>query len=667
MAVTAESPSPALPRLRSGQRAPERLLAAARPVGAPQMAFVRSWAEGLDLVAAWNRLLHTDGVGDARRARGELQRLLDELRALARAHGRPELAALLRRDPEAMVDSGPAPPSLDEFAQRHPPDFYSQAELAELHAAEFGRSDARSAARRRQRLRVRLLAALQWLEQVGSRAPQPSDAVSAWLEERVARRLAVVGIRTLGELQFWIRSNGFHWHRQVPRLGPQGAARIVRWMQAHAATLGALPALALRPPAQVDKRAATPAPCIGIVPLERFVAPADRDGSRGLNRAALSRCRLAANDDLAAIQAWLQLRTPGSHTWRAYRKEAERLLLWSVLVRGKAMSSLEGDDCLAYQRFIATPPTEWTGVSGTPRWSDAWRPFAGPLSASSQASAVAILRGLCAWLVRAQYLAFNPWDDAPARPTALPSAPLRAFTPPQWSLVQDWITRTLAAAPAPARPRLQRLQFLLDFGSMTGLRLAELAAARLGWLQLEALDEADEADDAAGAEDGVALTWSIRVPGKRGQWREVPLPAAAMRSLRTWLLQRGLNADPRANDPDLPLLSRLDGGGALSAARIYDVLCDGFERCALALQGRDSEAAERIRQGSTHWLRHTYGAHTIARGVPQDVVQAALGHQSPAMTAVYVRSERSTAHRAVQAAFQVAEAPAPAVTKRQRR
>ena len=92
---------------------------------------------------------------------------------------------------------------------------------------------------------------------------------------------------------------------------------------------------------------------------------------------------------------------------------------------------------------------------------------------------------------------------APARPTALPSAPLRAFTPPQWSLVQDWITRTLAAAPAPTRPRLQRLQFLLDFGSMTGLRLAELAAARLGWLQLEALDRSRYAQPGrAGIERG---------------------------------------------------------------------------------------------------------------------------------------------------------------------
>ena len=66
-----------------------------RRLGHPQMAFVRSWAEGLDLTQSWNRYLYVDGAADARRARGELQRLLDELRNLARAHGRPDLFLLL--------------------------------------------------------------------------------------------------------------------------------------------------------------------------------------------------------------------------------------------------------------------------------------------------------------------------------------------------------------------------------------------------------------------------------------------------------------------------------------------------------------------------------------------------------------------------------------------
>ena len=47
------------------------------------------------------------------------------------------------------------------------------------------------------------------------------------------------------------------------------------------------------------------------------------------------------------MQAWLRLRLAGSHTWRAYRKEAERFLLWAVMERRRALSSLDGDDCVA--------------------------------------------------------------------------------------------------------------------------------------------------------------------------------------------------------------------------------------------------------------------------------------------------------------------------------
>jgi site-specific recombinase XerD len=78
---------------------------------------------------------------------------------------------------------------------------------------------------------------------------------------------------------------------------------------------------------------------------------------------------------------------------------------------------------------------------------------------------------------------------------------------------------------------------------------------------------------------------------------------------------------------------------------------DRFAHSAADLHATDPRAAERIREGSTHWLRHTYGAHTIARGVPQDVVQAALGHESLATTSIYVRSEKARQHRELQAAF----------------
>jgi site-specific recombinase XerD len=445
----------------------------------------------------------------------------------------------------------------------------------------------------------------------------------------------LVGIRTLEELAFWIRTKGFKWHRSIPRIGPEGAARIVRWLGEHEATLGALPSPALAPLSQINTTALTPPPRIGIVPLERFTPPSGRDGSQGTNRAPTARCKLAAANDYEAIEAWLRLRVQGTHTWRAYRKEGERFLLWAVLERRKALSSLDGDDCVAYRDFLAAPGSEWSGPRNAQRWSEAWRPFEGPLSVRSQAAAMTIVRSLCAWLVRRQYLDSNPWDDVPARPDA-PSMPqLRALTQKQWSLVQDWLAEELARAPSPA---LHRLQFLLNFGYMTGMRLAELAAAKLGWLRHEQLDDGEWA-------------WSIMVLGKRNKWREVPLPDPAVYALRASLAMRNLNPDPLDNNPETPLISKLAQEAPLSEARIYDILVDGFGRCAKHVWDQDRRAAERIREASTHWLRHTYGSHSAARGVPQDVLQANLGHESLATTSIYVRAEKARKHRAMQQAF----------------
>ncbi len=58
-----------------------------------------------------------------------------------------------------------------------------------------------------------------------------------------------------------------------------------------------------------------------------------------------------------------------------------------------------------------------------------------------------------------------------------------------------------------------------------------------------------------------------------------------------------------------------------------------------AAGGRGSAA-----EGSTHWLRHTHGTHTIAAGVPADVVQNNLGHASIATTGIYVHSEKKRRH-----------------------
>ena len=66
-----------------------------------------------------------------------------------------------------------------------------------------------------------------------------------------------------------------------------------------------------------------------------------------------------------AIRAWLGARARAAHTARAYRKEAERLLLWSTVLRGKPMSSLDAQDCAAYRAFLAAEVDRVLAATGS--------------------------------------------------------------------------------------------------------------------------------------------------------------------------------------------------------------------------------------------------------------------------------------------------------------
>ena len=60
-------------------------------------------------------------------------------------------------------------------------------------------------------------------------------------------------------------------------------------------------------------------------------------------------------NDQKAIESWLATKSGSPHTSRAYRKEAERLILWAIVERGRALSSLTTEDAIAYRAFLRHP------------------------------------------------------------------------------------------------------------------------------------------------------------------------------------------------------------------------------------------------------------------------------------------------------------------------
>jgi integrase len=533
---------------------------------------------------------------------------------------------------------------------------------------------------------------LRMVEQASTLAaavPALDHGVGLWFRPLVTKRLVGEGINTLGQLIAYCNSHGGSWWRSVPRIGPHRARVMVAWLRRHERTLGA------KVDADVDSRALVPGSdlhnvvVIGgtveeprLAPFERLAIPTALSGEQGSNRAR-EFAFIRAQHDLAAVHAYLNRYRDRPPTLRVYTKEIERLVLWLVVVRGVALSSMTVEDCEAYKDFLKGPVESFVGPKRS-RTSGRWRPFTPEgLSADSQAYAVRAIRAAFAWLTTVRYLAGNPWSAVtdPATVTKEVSVQVdRALSADLWAMVRRALDQRcgdqlLNETPEQVRQwRTARAAILLMGES--GLRREEAAHARREDLRPVRHAAPVKAGKKAG-EGGAAQVeiWALSVVGKRRRQRTVPVSAATLRALRAHWADRGENFD--AARDDAPLIAPLVIPATLSARAKHgnedgnrgedptEVRSDGDDRAQakrayapdalarLVRQGIKQIAGELLREGvlshdahaqlletSAHAFRHTFGTRAVARDMPIDVVQRILGHASLQTTSIYVRAER---------------------------
>ena len=532
-------------------------------------AFMRAVVQGIDVRSSWDRYVRVEGEGsDQRLVRSTIAWIRDEFAAAAKREDRHGTARLVRIDISKIADGSHELPSLEAFAESRGIEEFSQTEQTTAFEAEYGKASARQ--KRRAKLIARQLDALRWLEGLIAQSPRAGDAVAAWLNPALANHLEAADIFTLAQLVERINGIGRRWYASIKAMGEGKAQRIVEWLRELESPHGHSIELQLgrhvvlpRSKLYAHELQAVVAPASDIRPLEKFIVPAELDGTRGLYRRPQAQCLLKATNDYYAILAWLRSKhglTPDqkanlkarrrqrdtgveqgldwlqalSNTQRAYRKESERFLLWAVTHKGKALSSMSNEDCIEYREFLADPQprSRWCGDRGRERWSPLWRPFEGPLSASAQRHAVTILKNLYGFLVDQNYLMGNPWSAVGVPRSAGPKVNAgRSFSLAQWGFIEAQL-KMLQATSAN-----QRLTFGLHLLYATGLRLSEVVAATvddLQWVEYPA----DASDDQP------MQGWMLRVIGKGQKEREVPLPIDVVGELAKYLRSRGLDPDP---------------------------------------------------------------------------------------------------------------------------
>jgi integrase/recombinase XerD len=177
------------------------------------------------------------------------------------------------------------------------------------------------------------------------------------------------------------------------------------------------------------------------------------------------------------------------------------------------------------------------------------------------------------------------------------------------ALSHDEVERLLCAADEGGPIGLRnRAMFELLYGG--GLRVSELVGLRI--------------------EDYLRDESVIRVVGKRGKTRLVPLPAGT----RTWLDRYLDEARDRIAKPKAGSVIFANAKGAgLTRSGVFRVLRECANRSGIT------------KAIGPHTLRHTYAVHLVQAGADLRSVQELLGHSSVATTDIYTQLDVQTLRR----------------------
>lgn len=467
--------------------------------------------------------------------------------------------------------------------------------------------------------------AIETLRQLPPPMPVIADDIGLWLLPSAVAALRAQDIHTLADLTLRIPRRR-QWWAKIPGLGVHGARRIEAFFAAY-------PELTARARALIATE-----PRGAVVPWEQIGRlPHEVDGSQGQFRAPRETCSLNADNDYAAVQAWLAMHESPA-TQRAYRKEAERLLLWAIVNNGKPLSSLTTEDATAYRNFLRQPlPRErWVGPA-RPRKSPDWKPFTDGLSPRSAAYSLQVLGALFRWMVQQRYVLANPFAGLKVRGGAKTAAldVSHAFSEGEWMITRS-IADGLEWSYGWDAPAAQRLRFILDFTYATGLRASELVGAALRNIETDVHGD----------------HW-LHLVGKGAKAGRVALPPMARNALDRYLVERGLPVTRAHWAPDTPIVGNLgpDESGGITGARLWMVIKRFFATAADQLQAERPATAEKLRKASPHWLRHTHATHALARGAELTTVRDNLRHASVSTTSLYLHGDSVKRARQMEDAF----------------
>ena len=365
------------------------------------------------------------------------------------------------------------------------------------------------------------------------------------------------------------------------------------------------------------------------------------------------------NDFTCALN-FLKSYTGSLGTFNSYRRETERLLQWTWLIKNATLSELKRDDIEQYVRFCQNPPKTWIGLKKVPRFiekdglripNQEWRPFVVTLSKFaiknghkpeidqfrlSQGAIqelFAILSTFFNFLIAEEYLVANPVALIRQKSKFIrkrqQNAPIRRLSLEQWRAVLE-----VAEDLADEDPKKhERTLFMLSILFGMYLRISELVANDR-WIPCMNHFSKDSNGH-----------WWFTTVGKGNKERQIAVSDSMLDSLIRWRTFLSLPSLPSPAD-NSPLIPKIRGNGPMSdTAPIRRIIQRCFDLASERLRQRGlKEEADGLSVATVHWLRHT-GISEDVKIRPREHVRDDAGHSSSATTDRYIDIEKQARYQ----------------------
>ena len=353
-----------------------------------------------------------------------------------------------------------------------------------------------------------------------------------------------------------------------------------------------------------------------------------------------------AQQDYECARNFLLAYKNNQETFKNYRREIERLLQWSWLIRQESILKLKREDIELFIEFCQKPPKTWIGISHVPRSNPQWRPFVATLTKAKTKAGIKLDKdnyNLAEATIKIMFAAIGSFynfltqeERVSANPVRLikqkskyfrkqANAPrIRRLSPEQWGYVIQAAQMMAQEQPAKHNRSLFIVQAL--YGMY--LRISELASSARWSAQMNSFYK-----DADG-------NWWFKVVGKGNKERDISVSDDMLAAFKHYRISLNLSPLPTTTE-DTPLIPKFAGrGGVTDTRRLRTIVQQCFDQAyLLMLQDNKPEDAEELKVATVHWLRHT-GISDDVKIRPREHVRDDAGHSSGAITDKYIDIEK---------------------------